>query len=301
MKRIITALLVLGGMVNMQSQTMPTTVQTTWNQFTTVFGSIKLYTDYINSGDTIITGVTYQKVYVDNVHDTNYVGGYREDLDKKVYYLKAEDSIAANEILLYDFDIQQGDTLELIPLNYLPQFPTKMAVLTEGCTRVYNPQTAKFEERKIWGMQWLTNTGLGEFGIYSWIEGIGSTKGLLWRGSPSGYDFTHGLENVFQLGDTLLVRDSAMCKASNIGLVDLSVREVDVYPNPFSGSVDLNGIAQYSELKVYDTMGKTVFRQSLDANSVKIDLSALNPGLYIFTLSDKSGKQMVRRLLKQGD
>ena len=91
-----------------------------------------IYERFALSGeDTVMSDLTYKKLYIfyDTIFDKNhatYVGGIREDINKRVYYkgdtihhvkpsytqiINAGGNVG-DEILLYDFSLSLGDTLK---------------------------------------------------------------------------------------------------------------------------------------------------------------------------------------------
>lgn len=270
---------------------MPSTVQTKWKQINTVFGTIKIPLDNINSGDTLINNKLYQKVYENAVVDSNYVGAYRDDGNGKVFFIGLPGSLASNEILLYDFTLEIGDTIDLIPLGN-PNL-TKMTPLSIGCAWVKNVQSGLLEERKILGMKWLTNTGHGEWGYYNWIEGLGSTRGLLTRGTPFGWDFNFRLTNIYQLGDSIINYGYFDCDSS-VGTESFESNvQINVYPNPVKNILNIefdqnSNLASNFHLDVISVLGKVVYSSTpptnLNSKILNFDLSNLTSGVYLLRM-----------------
>src|SRR5262245_40876794 len=80
---------------------------------------------YVLDGDTMINSVTYHKLSVPFVsasdsgccinHSVGYAGSIRQDIPaKKVYFIPPASS---TEQLLYDFNLQVGDTIKNYPLG----------------------------------------------------------------------------------------------------------------------------------------------------------------------------------------
>ena len=73
---------------------------------------------------------------------------------------------------------------------------------------------------------------------------------------------------------------------------------VNIYPNPFSGSLTFDCIKLDNQSSVdiiiTDLMGKTVFRETLNDiqynPKIKVDLSAIKPGIYLASLTDTNYK-----------
>jgi hypothetical protein len=73
-----------------------------------------------------------------------------------------------------------------------------------------------------------------------------------------------------------------------------------IYPNPSEDYIIIEGSGMHSELQLYDLMGKKVVSQSLSSNeSSRINLSALNKGIYMFTITSEDAKLQVGKLIKK--
>jgi hypothetical protein len=66
--------------------------------------------------------------------------------------------------------------------------------------------------------------------------------------------------------------------------------QVCIYPNPASNELNFNSFIpdnSYYNIKIYNIMGVSVLDQCI--SGTRIDISALNRGIYILILSDASG------------
>jgi hypothetical protein len=69
---------------------------------------------------------------------------------------------------------------------------------------------------------------------------------------------------------------------------------IDIYPNPVTDILTLEGLGRQAEIRIFDLTGKKVFEQSITRNQV--DLSTLDKGVYILSITDKN-KQFFRRTI----
>src|SRR5690606_8774682 len=68
------------------------------------------------------------------------------------------------------------------------------------------------------------------------------------------------------------------------------INSVKLYPNPATDHIYINGLAQFSQLRIYDYLGQEVYTQELgQVSSLIIDLSQWSNGLYILKLSNNEG------------
>jgi hypothetical protein len=74
-----------------------------------------------------------------------------------------------------------------------------------------------------------------------------------------------------------------------------------VTPNPAKDFVTIKtGISSevIYQIEVYNMNGNKVLRKSLDSRDAYIDVRALNPGMYIFSISFKNGRVLSERFIK---
>lgn len=244
------------------------------------------FPDYqVLCGDTLIANNTYSKLYAIFLDSAGvetmrqYLGGTRMETDF-VFYLENNSS---TEYLLYDFSLETGQTISVQTIfggNQTLTVISNMLIDTpDGVTR----RVINFDNE-------------------SWIEGIGSTRGLLTRGMPLTPDFEPYL-NCFksfgQLGysnpDTQpecqfiftdLCGTTALANFSKNKLLDFNV-----FPNPITEETIIE-ITQFSELKspvlsIYNLQGQLV-EKIIDINEEKFIFSRKNlkAGAYVFELSD---------------
>ena len=86
----------------------------------------------------------------------------------------------------------------------------------------------------------------------------------------------------------------------------LSVEDLNIYPNPFSGTLtfDCQKINSQSsvDIVVTDLTGTTVYRETMyDIQfnpKLKVDLSNIKPGIYLASLTDTNFKTITKRIIK---
>jgi hypothetical protein len=67
-----------------------------------------------------------------------------------------------------------------------------------------------------------------------------------------------------------------------------------IYPNPSDGIINIRMVA-FKEATIYNLSGKIVMR-SIDN---RLDISALNEGVYLIKLEDRSGASISTKLIKE--
>lgn len=240
-------------------------------------------------GDTIINNLTYKKIYQDyapsfNLNNAYYRGAIRET-NKKIFMITYFNNF---ETILYDFNLNVGDTAKTITF-YGVQHKFKVDSIDYV---IINGQSHK---------RWKFNAS----GLHSneyWIEGIGSSFGLL-------YPLFNATDNCYTLLCTS--QDSSIIYQYSIpanpdcywpitydcdGVLNpLSVYEYSIennksiiFPNPFSNSAILKTNIELNNatLKIYDILGQEVLVYNyLNGNEIKISKGNLNNGNYYYHIT----------------
>ena len=82
-----------------------------------------------------------------------------------------------------------------------------------------------------------------------------------------------------------------------IGIEEIKNHSLNAYPNPANDNFTITtDFTQNYELKIYDNQGKTVMAQEMLGTVKNIDVSVLEQGVYILTISD--GNQVIRKKLQ---
>lgn len=180
-----------------------------------------------NGEDTVINTISYTRM--EDCLSGNYLGAFRDTIGK-VFYVP-NDSLS--ELLIYDFSLQAGDTVNYYHLDYL--IGGYEAVIQSTDT-------------------WLVN-GVNRRVLYldasTWIEGIGCDRGFLvsHHGNVSSYSpllYCMSVNDTIQYGYSASNSGSYVSCDFFIGLNELEKQSVEVYPNPakdefrfmLSGEVD---------------------------------------------------------------
>jgi len=245
---------------------------------------------YIINGDTVINGLKYHKLFtpfleVDSCngsypwHLTGYQGCYRQDVSiRKVFFIPPADSI---EHLLYDFNLQVGDTVK--------------GYLVKNCT-FYPPTVTSLDSIMInnnYRKRWTVGTNGYQIDI---IEGIGSTFDLLSSLCYLLCDCDQILMCFTQNG-IILYKDFSFCSAfgfcqCNIitSIEILKESTVSISPNPFHTSATLTTNKNKSKLRIYNTLGTMVREETITTPSTIINRNSLADGIYFYQLVSEDGE-----------
>ncbi|MDB5282568.1 MAG: hypothetical protein JWO06_1643 [Bacteroidota bacterium] len=263
------------------------------------------------NGDTVIYGLVYHSLmregnqYYGNCngqHAQSFISfglsnaGYiREDSMKKVYYLFFPSS---TEEILYDFNLAVGDSFLATTFINAPAFISVARVLSidtffsNGVYRRYN-----FEVFDTSQNRW--------FNANSWIEGIGSSAGLLcpfFNYSRMGA----GDQELICFGDssgTVYPSFSLQSCALVTALIEqkVKIKLLNIYPNPANDycTIQLDGLENSYTAQFVDITGQEIMTFKITNPTTQIPISNLPAGLYFVKVSDALGHVGVGKLVKE--
>ncbi len=231
----------------------------------------------IISGDTMINGRLYHKLVTPFVQHqyipphlvgpqvlTGYQGALREDtIDRKVYFVARNDSL---ESVLYNFNLNVGDTI--LSRNFCAVTVSSIDSILIGS-----------DYRKRW-VSFGSVHGQVEF-----IEGIGSSKGLLSSWDCEGDGYSKNLDCFQQDGVTLWpassTSDCNLINAIEEPLVPKKLYELS--PNPFRINTKMVTYAKFDLLEIFNSIGIRVRTQKVDSSEIILEKGDLPTGIYFFT------------------
>lgn len=255
----------------------------------------------INGEDTVINEIEYKKLYlfydsIFNKNNATYIGAIRENDQKQVFYIA--DTIIHNikpiytkneEILLYDFNVEVGDTIKEI--NGVDQD----FIIVENIDTVSIGGKLRKEIRFQ--------------DSFTWIEGIGNTYGLLFGSNSIALLLTTVIE-----GDIICLKHNNETIYSNPNYANCfpditSTNNVQLNPEKLSVShlKDRQVIqfklanTQISNVHIFDIKGNLI-DQIYNINQSNYDLETINyeQGLYFYKVTsarnyNHSGKLLIQK------
>lgn len=227
-------------------------------------------TAYMLNGDTTIGNQNYKQVF----RHQNYAGALRE-ANKTIYFIP--DTSAGNEYVLYDFNLQVGDTI-VAPYGGAPCANNDTVVVWQIDSVLTSNGYYK---------QWHLSS------LATWIEGIGSFNYLL---EPALNLCVSGNDRLRCVTNDSLVLLGGNC---NLGAAARTTARLKAYPNPSAGPVRLNlAEGAFTELLVRDMLGKTIRRIPLNGQE-SILLSGLKPGAYFVSAVDAATGKRFSVVIRQ--
>ena len=247
----------------------------------------------LNGEDTVINDLTYKKLYI--FHDTtfnksnaSYVGGIREDENKRVYF-KGDYEIHSfkpsyqnthnhDELLLYDFSLSIGDTLKEGNLSYEEDFIILTSIDTILIGNSYRKQY-KFNNRMV-----------------KWIEGIGNLRGLLFSSGGLKLGGPDGELICFKQNNKILYfnnyYDDCMPFITGIETYQYNNSAIIVYPNPATKDCVTFQFDNclISDLKIFDCNGSSpgIYKIGEQPDYI-LKTEKYQPGVYFYIATTKRG------------
>ena len=218
------------------------------------------------------TSVDYKKLYTSNEEfPDNWIfwGFIREDSTKKVWLRRITDD---EEVLLYDFTLAAGDSIKLgydLLYYYVDSITTE--VINDAPRKKY---WISYEE-----YDWQD----------TWIEGIGSNRGILSSGSAGvvgGWDWALCM---WEAEELIYMNPSFNACYLITGINEFENPIFQIYPNPTKNFITIKNpqIRPIKSITLIDMNGHIVKH----FNSVKttLNISDINPGVYLLEISFGAG------------
>lgn len=239
---------------------------------------------YEISGDTVISSVTYHKItktgYTNNFFcyppDWGYVGCYREDTLKHIYFIPRS---AASDTLLYDFNLSIGDTVQ----GYLTCFCMEPIVVDSiDSILVGNGY------RRRYIVDGCNNMAQG----YALIEGIGSSRGLL--DCIASFESGALLDCFSDHGQTIYPDTTTFCPILIESVAETQEMKWSVYPNPAADVITFqsNDYSGRLLITITNLTGQIVRSENISASDggFTVSRNGLPSGIYFIEILDEQGR-----------
>ena len=279
---ILLMLMLMAGRVTLKAQEYVPMLQegNEWNTLCVVSAGLFIegYSNYVNwcSGDTLIDGAQYTKLMGTEDGENPHLFTLLREEDSKVWARLNNQT----ERLLYDFNANVGDTLRI---GYIGEELIVDSISIE--------QIGGIDRKMYWfGLEY---DFIGEpYAIETWIEGIGSSFGLLYSGTEDvvgGYSV--GL--CFHQNGDLIWQNPQYGYCTYDDVEDNKDSEISIYPNPVRDMVVIEGIEVF-EVHVFNSLGQLI----KETKDNVLDLSDHEAGIYIIkviTPSETITKQIIKK------
>ncbi|MBF6607294.1 MAG: PQQ-dependent sugar dehydrogenase [Flavobacterium sp.] len=85
---------------------------------------------------------------------------------------------------------------------------------------------------------------------------------------------------------------------SSLAVSDLTLTDISIYPNPADNEITINAPSMSfpSEVRVFDLTGKLLQSAALEQNDQPLDVSGLQPGMYLMNITDAVGTAFTTKI-----
>lgn len=216
--------------------------------------------------DVEINGMEYHTIY--NQTQGILLGAYRNE-DNQVYYCKWNGNAYDDEVLFYDYDLEEGD--------YFNEDDAHPMMVTDISTIIDNNGV----ERKKFEFEFIGLEEETEF----WIEGVGSSKGFVNCGNYTPTSDGAIFHLLCYHVDNSVIYVNPAYNACDIDEIDESsiANSISIYPNPAKDIVKVQnaGNLNISKIEIIDLLGRTVASAK---SSEEINVADLPEGQYFVKL-----------------
>ncbi|EFK97877.1 hypothetical protein LDC_0061 [sediment metagenome] len=245
------------------------------------------YCDSASKETKIINGLTYHCIYRRSPDYYKFYAAIREDTTQKKVFVVLPDS--TSETLLYDFSLKKGDRFKGYMVSiYKPIIVGSIDSIAINSTF-----------RKRWNF--IDTSTKYSMNIFSVIEGVGSTEGLIER--YTGFEYFSDLICFSQNNKTLYPYFDSLskCILKPVSVIEYKKieNEISISPNPSNGKfqVMLKGF-EANALEITDVLGKEILNMKIMSDTFEINLIAQPQGIYFVKISDSIGNFSVEKIMK---
>ena len=253
------------------------------------------------SGDTIINNKKYNKLYLLNDttlhidHNDTYVGGIREENKQVWFQIHDYDDGWGHqkrfeEYVLYDFSREEGD-----------EFTRNNVLLFLGNYGELEVHT--FDEEIVTKIIKMEETTQGKHFYVNyhpsyetfdavWMEGIGSTNGIVWDQFIFAMSDTRSLKLAcFKQGDEVIYLDNefggCFCERPSGDAIDFpESHSVLVFADKESASIKVVANKLQLSFELLNLQGQMLLQEKINSHPQSISYDGLPKGLYIYRITD---------------
>ena len=243
----------------------------------------------MDNHDSVIDGVSYSVV-----HSYKYDcwHNYRPDTIIEEDFLLREENQKVfvynsyGERLLYDYSLNIGDT-------FACSYDLSMKVISiDTLDILINGQRCRKWSFAYYWEGDTTNLFTMSDGV-EWIEGLGSTKGLLFYDVAStliaGGGYMNGRLRCYEYEEDLIYHKESSddCENHLLGIGTVDKESLLLYPNPAKESITLEAM---EDIFIYNSLGQVVRHIPNPKGETTIKISELPKGIYYLKSGDRQQK-----------
>ena len=261
--------------------------------------NIKYY--YQNNDDTLINSQSYSIIrkYSDDTM-FHYSNGMKYSLlreqNKRIYWYDENEN---NDLLLYDFNLNQGDSIYVTPMSIYTSTNDSVLMVCELRDSIIDMQG---EHRLRLKMKTINASPYYDSDIEEWIYGIGSSLGLFNVGrlefaimdqqDPLLYCCHKGFNIIFHNENV------SNCHQETLNINDLRQSVIEIYPNPVQDILTLKSDKLITYISIYNIQGKIIMRRDIQNMESVLNLENLLRGVYFLMIGTEDSDYQLTKILK---
>lgn len=256
------------------------------------FGEVYSTTDIkvFIAGDSIENGEIYKKLFIydEDQINTDLFALLRQDSTQKIWARMLNGAVyheginctgITEEFLLYDFQVEEGDTIfNCVELPYYALVESIDSILLGNDYRKRINFTTFNQETED-----------------KWIEGVGSIKGLfgpiLFDEIDNGWELLcFKMDSTYAFEPNYTDLDGTFDENCNIVVssFESSKKEWQVYPNPAHQQLLVEtGDDKITAVKIFDLQGELLLEKNINTSFKTLDITFLNKGIYLLAILEK--------------
>jgi len=216
-----------------------------------------------------------------DIENINAIAYLREDSTNQQVLISHYDE----ELLLYDFSVEVGDTL--FGEDYAFDDHIEMVVNHIDSSLINGSYRKHISFDVLTGTNWSSE----------WIEGIGATPLLDYIGGEGWY--SKCLNCLFENGTLVYYNSSyeTCCPGEITGISNANSlnNQITLFPNPAHDILNIEfSETESSSIKIFDVSANLIYQEELPPGKSSINISQLAAGIYIAKITGKS-KSLCRR------
>lgn len=247
---------------------------------------------YYTDGDTVVNGITHK--ILDGYHYISRSFLLHEDTAERKVYMTKINPTKIDNFLLYDFSVNEGDTLELFNPN--SPFMAEPGTFIVDSIRLRPLEDGNSYRHFYWSPA-VGNTTSTAHPV--WVEGVGSLSLINAPGGQPDFNGAGQLSCFFKNSASFYLNLDSItsCQPVHVlGITEITAPDSDwnIYPVPVFDALQLSTSFPGQNYVVLNLNGSEVAKGIVD-HSGMIRVETLAPGSYLL----KIGNQRLRKFTKE--
>ncbi len=267
----------------------------TWNilELSTELPNVAQTHSYYMEEDTIFCGQKYSRIYLSDIEQTLYV----RSTNKKTYYRSKKDC-DNKEYLLYNYDLEVGDTTWVGWEQYNQLSKDTIAFVLNSVDTIHQFGI----DRKRFNMVSPKGDEVYE-GSLSWVEGMGSEIHPFYPFAKLNTDLLFDYSLLCYDSSGVQLYQNPLwntCDTNYTAVEEINLSSISISPNPFNSQLKINSTNEkIQQVKIYSITGELVQEiSSHNKHSIILNINQEIPqGMYIiqvFTIDKMTQRKIMK-------